>query len=103
MPPSVDAITVVAAGGAIEGHAEVVLVLDAQALLDEQALNLFAFGAGLVGDQLHAVDVFDGLLGVCFALADFDAAAFAAAASVDLRLDDDDVGAGLFLHVRNGA
>ena len=36
-----------AAGGAVEQHAEVVLVIDREALLDEQALDLLALGAGL--------------------------------------------------------
>ena len=85
-----------AAGGAVEGHAEVELVLDVQALLDEQALHLLALGAGLVRDQLHAEIALHGLLRRRrVALAHLDAAALAAAAGVDLRLDDDDLAAGL--------
>ena len=37
--------------------AEVELARDVEALLDEQALDLLALGAGLVRDQLHAEDL----------------------------------------------
>ena len=57
MPPSVDAITVTRPVRAVEQHAEVVLVLDREALLDEQALDLLALGAGLRRDELHAEDL----------------------------------------------
>jgi hypothetical protein len=40
-----------AAGDAVEGDAEVELAGDVHALLDEQALDLLALGAGLDGDQ----------------------------------------------------
>ena len=93
MPPSVDAITVTRPVARSSEHAEVELVLDREALLDEQALDLLALGAGLVRDELHAED----LLGASASassrgLGDLDAAALAAAAGVDLRLDDDDLG-----------
>ena len=68
-------------------------MLDREALLDEQALDLLALGAGLRRDELHAEDLLDRGLGVGPGLRDLDAAALAAAAGVDLRLDDDDVGA----------
>ena len=58
MPPSVDAITVDAAGAAIDDDAEVELARDVDALLDEQPLDLLALGAGLVRDQRHAEDRF---------------------------------------------
>src|SRR5579863_8046488 len=45
--------------------------------------------AGLVRDKLHAEDVLGVLLGVFAGPGDFDTAALAAAAGVDLRLDDD--------------
>jgi hypothetical protein len=50
-----------AAGGAVEGHAQVELAGDVQALLDEQALDLLALGPGLVGDQRACRDLADGL------------------------------------------
>ena len=90
-----------AAGRPIEGDGDVELLLDGQALLDEQALHLLALGPGLQGDELHAEDGADGLLGLVAGLADLHAAALAAAAGVDLRLDHDDIDAALPLHARH--
>ena len=95
MPPSVDAITVTRPVPRSSDHAEVELARDVDALLDEQALDLLALGAGLVRDQLHAEDLRGACLGVVARLGDLDAAALAAAAGVDLRLDHDDLVAGL--------
>ena len=50
-------------------------------------------GTGLVRDELHAEDALGVLLGFGKVFCDLDAAAFAAAAGVDLRLDDDAFGA----------
>ena len=58
-------------------------------LLDEHALDHLPVRAGLVGDQPHADDVERRLLRRVRALHDLDAAALAAAAGVDLGLDDD--------------
>ncbi len=78
-----------AGGGAVEDDAEVELALDLAGFFDEEALNFLAGGAGLMGDQLHAEDGL-GLFGcVVEGLGYFDAAALAAAAGVDLGLDDD--------------
>ena len=79
--------------GAIEHDAEVQLAIDRRSLLDEQPLHLLALRAGLVRDELHAEDLLGVLLGLGDVLGDLDAAAFAAAAGVDLRLDDDAFGA----------
>ena len=98
MPPSVEAITVTRPDAAIDDHADVELAGDVDALLDEEALDLLALGAGLVRDELHAEDGARLALRVDEALGDLDAAALAAAAGVDLRLDDDDVAPGLLLH-----
>ncbi len=77
-------------GGAVEDEAEVELAVDGGALFDEEALDLLSGGAGLVGDELHAEDGFGRGVGVVEVLGELDAAALAAAAGVDLRLDDDD-------------
>ena len=64
-------------------------------LLDEQALDQLAARAGLVRDQVHAEDLLRGLARGRRALDDLHAAALAAAARVDLRLDDDELVVGL--------
>ena len=78
------------AGGAVEHEAEVELAVDGRAGFDEQALDFLSLRAGLVRDELHAED---GLASAASAssmrLDDLDAAALAASAGVDLRLDDD--------------
>ena len=76
---------------AVDDGAEVELARDVETLLDVEAAHLLPLGARLVGDELHAEDLLGELprLGGA-ALGDLDAAAFAAAAGVDLRLDDDD-------------
>jgi len=53
---------------------------------------------GLRRDQLHAEDLLDRGLGLGAGLCDLDPAALAAAAGVDLCLDDHDLGARLGLH-----
>ena len=73
---------------AIEHDAHVELALDAQALLDEDALDHLTVGAGLIGHEPHADDVERRLLRGIRALHDLDAAAFASAARMNLRLDD---------------
>ena len=69
---------------------EVQLALDLQPLLDEHALHDLPVGAGLMGDEAHADDRrAPPARASSGALHDLDAAALAAAAGVDLRLDDD--------------
>ena len=82
-----------ATDAAVEQHREVVLVVEREALLDEQALHLLALGARLLRDELHAEDLLDPVLGLGARLRDLHAAALTAATGVDLRLDDDDLGA----------
>ena len=85
-----------AARVAIEHRAQVHLGHHLEALLDVEALHLLAFGAGLVRDQLHAEDLLGGGARIRGpALRDLHAAALAAATGVDLRLDDDELAAGL--------
>jgi hypothetical protein len=92
-------------GLAVHHEREVQLALDGEALLDEQALDLLALGARLRGDEHLAEDVVGRGRGCFDALADLDAAGLAAAASVDLGLDDDELVAGVrdqLLGGRNG-
>ena len=81
---------------AVDDRAEVELARDVEPLLDVEAPHLLPLGARLVRDELHAEDLLGELarLGGA-ALGDLDAAALAAAAGVDLRLDDDDRALGL--------
>ena len=74
--------------GAVDDHADVKLLADVGALLDQQPPHLLAARAGLVGDELHAEDLARALLDFFEGLRDLHAAALAAAAGVDLRLDD---------------
>ena len=57
MPPSELAISATRCVVAVDDHADVQLVLDVGAFLDEQPAHLLALGAGLVRDQLHAEDL----------------------------------------------
>ena len=73
---------------AIDDHADVELLLDVGAFLDQQTPHLLPLRAGLVGDELHAEDLIRQLAHFGNRLAEFDAATLAAAAGMDLRLDD---------------
>ena len=75
-------------GGAIENDAQVQLALDAEPLLNEDALDNLAFRAGLVGHQPHPDHVGRRLPGSVRSFHDLDSAALATAASVNLGLDD---------------
>ena len=90
MPPSDEAITTTRPTPRSTTMAEVELARDVHALLDEQALDQLAARSGLVRDQVHAEDLLRGLARGRRALDHLDAAPLAAAAGVDLRLDDDD-------------
>jgi len=81
------------AGGTVKDDSEIELAVDGGRFFNEEALHLLALRAGLVGDELHAEDVLDVQVGVFAVAGDFDAAAFAAASGVNLRLDDDARGA----------
>ncbi len=73
---------------AVEDDAEVELALYGKGLLDEHLSNDAALGAGLVRDEAHADHVARDGRGFGGVLCDLYAAAFAAAASVYLGLDN---------------
>ena len=75
--------------GAVEDDAGVEFFGDGEGLLDEDAADEAAFGAGLVGDEGHAEDAGGDGFGLGGGGGELDAAALAAAAGVDLGLDDD--------------
>ena len=58
-------------------------------------MHLAAFGAGLLGDELHAEDASGNVLHLVQAFGELHSAPFAPAAGVDLRLDDVPAGAGV--------
>ncbi len=73
--------------GAVGDHCEVVLVRDADRLLDPQSANQLPLCAGLRGAERMAEHAVGGVLDRPEAVDHFDAAAFAAPPGVDLRLD----------------
>ena len=75
--------------GAVEDHTQVELAIDRQSLFDEDGAHQLALGPGLLGDQGHAEDLAGELDRLVWVVGELDAAAFAASAGVDLRLDDD--------------
>ena len=77
----------------IEHQTEVELPRHLQALLDQHPADDAALGTGLMGHELHAEDLARERLGFRHRLRDFHAAALAASAGVDLRLDHDDAAA----------
>jgi hypothetical protein len=77
-----------ALGAAVDDHRDVKLFLDVRALLDQEAANLLPRGTCLVRDELHAEDLARLLAHFAERACDLDAAALAAAAGMDLRLDD---------------
>ena len=88
MPPAALAMTTGRRRRAIDQDAEIELALDLEPFLDQHAADLLAFGAGLVGDQRHPDHLLRELLDLVERPGDLDAAALAAAAGVNLRLDD---------------
>ena len=72
---------------------EIELARDLETFLDEHALDDAAFGTGLIRDEPHAEHLRRGVARLGGALHDLDAAALAAAAGMNLRLDDDDAAA----------
>ena len=78
---------------AIHHHADVEFLLDVRTLLDQQAPHLLAFRPGLVRLQLHAEDLAGVLADFIHRFRHLDAAALAAAAGMDLRLDHPDLAA----------
>ena len=79
-----------ARGGAVEHGTEIELAGDVAAVLDVDALDDPALRPGLVGDQGHAQHVVGELAHLLDRAGELDAAALAAAAGMDLRLDHPD-------------
>src|SRR5262245_32547915 len=77
------------AGGAIDQHAEIQLAIDLDSFFDEHAANLAALRAGLMGHERHADHLPGDALRFVGRFRKLDAAALAAAACVNLRLDHD--------------
>ena len=76
--------------GAVEDEAEIQLAIDGEAFLDQQARDLLAVGTGLIGDERLAEQLARDRLGFGAGLGELDAAGLAAAAGMNLRLDDRD-------------
>src|ERR1019366_1478556 len=76
------------AGDAVEDNAEIKFAVDAGGLFDQQPLDFLAMRPGLMRDQRHAENLLCVEFGLLAGAGHFDAAAFAAASGVDLRLDD---------------
>ena len=68
---------------------EIQLARDRQALLDQQPRDHAPFGARLMRDQVHPVDLIGELVGLSGVRGELDAAALASATGVNLRFDDD--------------
>src|SRR5690606_19031033 len=79
-----------AAGRPVHQHAEVQLACDVAPLLDIDAADLLPLGTGLVRDEVHADHRLGSLAHLFDRFDHLDAAALAASACVDLRLDDPD-------------
>ncbi len=72
---------------AIDYDSQIKFALNRQRLFNQQALNDLAFSPGLVRDQPHAQNLVGPHPGFVQVLRDLNAAALAASAGVDLRLD----------------
>ena len=91
MPPWDEAMNTGLPRGAVDHDREVHLLraLEVHALLDQQAPHDAALGPGLVRAQRHAEHRLGERLALLGGPGQLDAAALAAAAGVDLRLDHD--------------
>jgi hypothetical protein len=76
---------------AIQHDAEIKFPINRQALFDEQHAHLAPFRPRLVRDESHAEHLRGDVARLFGRLGEFDAAAFAAPARVDLRFDYNDV------------
>ena len=76
--------------GAVHQDAEIEFALDVEAFLDQQAAHDAATGTGLRRDQVHAQNLRGQLRRFVGGTRQLHAAAFAAAAGMDLRLDHHD-------------
>ncbi len=81
------------AGGAIEHEAQIQLARHLQTFLDEDTRHDAPFRAGLMRDERHAEHLAGDALGLVGRSRELHAAALAAAAGVNLRLDDDELAA----------
>ena len=72
--------------GAVGHEGHVVFFFDVGAVFDVEATHLLAFGAGLVGLELHAQDLGGQFLDLLDRLGDLDATALATATGVNLGL-----------------
>ena len=90
MPPAALAIITGLPAARSSKQAQIQLAGDLQAFLDEHASDDAPLGAGLVRDQGHAENLLGERFGLVGRLGELDAAALAAPAGVNLRLDDDD-------------
>ena len=77
--------------GAVDHHADVQFLADVGAFLDQQTFHQPPFRSGLVSHQGHAQDILGIVVHFLQRLGYFDAAALAAAAGVNLRLDHPDL------------
>ena len=78
-----------ASHAAVEHEAQIQLALNREALFHQHARHDAPVGTGLVRLERHADQVAGDALGLIDAPGQLDAATLAAAAGVDLRLDDD--------------
>ena len=90
MPPSALAIRTTRCVPRSTTIADVELLADVGAFLDQQPPHLLALGTGLVRDELHAEDLAGERAHFVDRARELDAAALAAATGVDLRLHDPD-------------
>ena len=79
-----------ARGGAVDQRGEIELAVNVAPVFHIDAPDFLALGAGLMGHQRHAEHALGFLAHLVDGLDHLDATALAAAASVDLRLDDPD-------------
>ena len=76
--------------GAVRHGRNVIFFFDVRAVFNQQAAHFLAQGSGLVRDQLHAQNLAGQFFHLVNRARHFHAAAFAAAARMDLRLDHPD-------------
>jgi 3-(3-hydroxy-phenyl)propionate hydroxylase len=78
--------------GAVERNGEIILLINRQSFFDQKRFHFASFRSGLMRYQIHPDHFFGYLTRFGGRFRQFYAAAFAAAAGVDLRLDDNDIG-----------
>ena len=89
MPPAAEAMKTGLPNSAVEHDAKIKLAFDGQRLLDQQALHHSPLRSGLMSDKRHAEDLLGDLGRFGRVFCDFYAAALAASAGVNLRLNHD--------------